>query len=484
MSKRILLIVILLLSAVAHTKAETIKVALGEWPPYSSEHLPHDGLLPLILTQAFAYSDIRIETEFMSWQDAYRQTLNGDFDVSPGWLKTTERATDMRFSQAISYIGLRLLHHRDLNLSWEQLEELFPLKLGVVPGYSYTPQLDQAIANKLFKTIAFESDLEAIKAIASKKIDIYPVDAMVASHLLNKLPEATREQIEFDEHTLNYNPIYLISSARQPSELIERFNKGLGKLKETGVYNKILANIELINKIGQLSFYTEDNAPINYQGKGGPAGIMVATIRAILSELGADTERARIEVLPWARAYKTIEKSKNAALFAVTKTEQRADLFKWVGPIYRSNIVLLGLKTRFNQKAALSDLIQLEVCAVIDDVGEQLWKLNQPPAAKLHLVSHHRQCATMLNLGRVDLWVTGKDTARWHLQNNHLNVDQFTEVYQLKEAFRYIAFSKDVDNEIIDSFQKTLNYLQLSGKLIEIIDEEIKKADQFARDTN
>ena len=99
----------------------------------------------------------------------------------------------------------------------------------------------------------------------------------------------------------------------------------------------------------------------------------------------------------------------------------------------------------------------------------------------LHLVSHHRQCANMLNLGRVDLWVSGKDTARWHLQNNQLDVNKFKDIHQLKEAFRYIAFSKDVDDEVIDSFQKTLNYLQLSGKLAELIKHELHRADQFAQ---
>jgi polar amino acid transport system substrate-binding protein len=178
-----------------------------------------------------------------------------------------------------------------------------------------------------------------------------------------------------------------------------------------------------------------------------------------------------------------LEKSENVALFAVTKTEQRASRFKWVGPIYRSNIILLGRKDKFQTIPDLTDLLKQDVCAVIDDVGEQLWKLYQPPKEKLHLVSHHKQCANMLNLGRVDLWVTGKDTARWHIQNNHLNIENFKEISQLKEAFRYIAFSQDVDDEIIDSFQKTLNYLQLSGKVVELINQELIKADQFATDT-
>ena len=481
MKPRILLVVCLLLSPLSYANPKTISVALGEWPPYASEQLPHGGLLPLIMKRAFAYSDIKLQVKFMSWQEAYDKTRLGHYDVSPGWLKTPERETQMHFSQAISYIDLRLLHHHDRNLSWENIEELYPLRLGIVPGYSYSEQLDTAIQSKRINTVEYQNDLAAINAILAKKIDIYPADAMVASYLLNKLPEQQRTQIAFDEHTLSNNPVYLIASKTASPELINIFNEGLEQLKQSGEYIKILSNLDLVNKIGQLNFYTEDNAPINYQSNDGPAGIMVAAIHAILGELGADTERAKIQVLPWARGYKTLERSNNVALFAMTKTDQRSQLFKWVGPIYRSNIVLLGLKEKFQDIPELSELLKLNTCAVIDDVGAQLWKLYQPMKENLHLVSHHRQCANMLNLGRVDLWVSGKDTARWHLQNNQLDVNKFKDIHQLKEAFRYIAFSKDVDDEVIDSFQKTLNYLQLSGKLAELIKHELHRADQFAQ---
>ena len=89
----------------------------------------------------------------------------------------------------------------------------------------------------------------------------------------------------------------------------------------------------------------------------------------------------------------------------------------------------------------------------------------------------------MLALDRVDLWSVGKDTSRWHLQNNNLDLSLFTEVSQLKESFRYIAFSKDIDDDIIASFQKSLSYLQLSGQLKKIISDELIKADVFAHKT-
>lgn len=479
----LLLLVIILFPLYSHASSSGIRIALGEWPPYASENLPHGGLLPLIIKRSLSDSGIKPSFFFMDWDTAYEKTLNGQYDISPGWLKTPEREKDMHFSKPMSYIDLRFLHSNKIEFSWDKIEELYHLKLGLVHGYSYGKKLDYSIHKKYFSSTYFDSDREALIGLANNEIDIYPSDAIVASYLLNNLPNTLQEKIRLDEQTLNNSPIFLIQSKQHSNKLLDQFNRNFAALKDRGGYAKILENFNIINKIGNLNFYTEDNAPTNYLGENGPTGIIVATINAMLSEIGADTERVKIEVLPWARAYKTLELKKNTVLFALTKTEQREDQFKWVGPIYRSNIILLGLKTRFPNPQTPSSLTQHKVCAVKNDVGEQLWKLYSKDESNLVLVSHPSQCAKMLALGRVDLWTTGKDTSRWHLQNNNLDLALFNEVSQLKESFRYIAFSKDVDDDVITSFQKSLNYLQLSGKLKKIITDELEKADIFAHKT-
>lgn len=477
------LLVILTLPSHSNSSISSIKIALGEWPPYASENLPHGGLLPLIIKRALSYSDIKPTFFFTHWDDAYEKTLSGQYDLSPGWLKTPERKKDMSFSKPLSYIDLRFFHSNKVDFSWDDIEDLYPLRLGLVQGYSYGKKLDLSIKNKHFSTSYFDNDREALIGLAKNEIDLYPADAIVASYLLNKLPQTLQEKIHLDEQTLNNSPIFLVQPKQQPNDLLNAFNRGLEVLKKNGEYAKILENFNVINKIGDIRFLTEDNAPTNYLGENGPAGIIVATITAILNEIGADTERAKIHVLPWARAYKSLEIKENTVLFALTKTEQRASKFKWVGPIYRTNIILLGLKERFPSPKKPSTLTHHKVCAVRNDVGEQLWQLYNKEKDNLILVSHPSQCAKMLALGRVDLWSVGEDTSRWHLQNNNLDPSLFSEVSQLKESFRYIAFSKDIDDDVITSFQKSLSYLQLSGELKKIIHDELKKADVFAHST-
>lgn len=473
-------IFLLTLSLNAFSSNSTVKVALGEWPPYTSESLPHGGLLPHILTRALSFSAITPQFHFMSWEDAYTKTMQGKYSLSPGWLITPERKRIMHFSEPMSYIDLRFVHSTKKNFSWEKLEDIQNLKIGIVLGYSYGKELDQLIVDGKIKTTDYLSEKEALTGLANDEIDIYAADAIVAEAIINQLPTALQKRLSIDEKTITQNPIFVISSRRTSSSLIQKFNEGLTRLKSQGEYKKILENFNIVNQIHALKFYTEDNAPLNYRGHKKAEGIMVEVVEAMLGNIGADIGKINIEILPWARAYLSLEQNTKTALFAVTKTKQRSEHFKWVGPIYRSNIILLGRTNMFTGTNALSTLTKHSVCSVKEDVSEKLWKDHMPDADKLFLVSHPKQCAKMLALGRVDLWATGQDTSRWQLQDIGSDPKNFIEVNQLKESHRYIAFSKDVDESIINAFQQSLNFLKLSGELNDVISKALKKADMFA----
>jgi polar amino acid transport system substrate-binding protein len=70
----------------------------------------------------------------------------------------------------------------------------------------------------------------------------------------------------------------------------------------------------------------------------------------MLTIAGAKKSRADIKIWPWARGYETALKEKNTVLFSTTRTEARENLFKWVGPIMPSRIVLVAKKTEHQAK--------------------------------------------------------------------------------------------------------------------------------------
>ena len=75
---------------------------------------------------------------------------------------------------------------------------------------------------------------------------------------------------------------------------------------------------------------SEELSPFNHTEDGKVTGFSSEIVLEICERVG---HAKTIQVMPWARAYKSILNEDNKVLFSTTRTANREDLFKWVGPI-------------------------------------------------------------------------------------------------------------------------------------------------------
>ena len=71
--------------------AETIRIAVGHFPPFLSESLPGQGTAAQLIREAFAIKGIEVVFVFLPWPRAFSETQNGQFDATAIWLKRPER---------------------------------------------------------------------------------------------------------------------------------------------------------------------------------------------------------------------------------------------------------------------------------------------------------------------------------------------------------------------------------------------------------
>lgn len=91
-----------------------------------------------------------------------------------------------------------------------------------------------------------------------------------------------------------------------------------------------------------LNFYTEEWIPFNYTNEAGTVdGFSTAIIRKIAQNIGT---KVVIEPQPWSRALRSVQVSENKVIYSIYRTPEREKLFKWVGPIYKVETVLWGLR--------------------------------------------------------------------------------------------------------------------------------------------
>ena len=86
MSKRkypsLISVLLITITLSSNTQAETVHIATGEYPPWTSTTLPHGGYINHIVASAFALSGIKVEFHYMSWKRALEATRLGQFNAT------------------------------------------------------------------------------------------------------------------------------------------------------------------------------------------------------------------------------------------------------------------------------------------------------------------------------------------------------------------------------------------------------------------
>ncbi|AZZ94226.1 transporter substrate-binding domain-containing protein [Hahella sp. KA22] len=210
-----------------------------------------------------------------------------------------------------------------------------------------------------------------------------------------------------------------------------------------------------------LRFITEESPPYNYTENGQLKGSSVDLLEAVLQIIGSKQTRKDIQVHPWARGYRMVLNEPNTMLFSTRRNPDREDLFRWVGPVATSPVVLMARKRRDFEVKQLSDLGDLSVVAVASDMGEQVLDAYHIPKDIRQTVSHPDIAARMLIFRRIHMWSYGQRTALWLLKQQGAKVEDYEPVWSFGSAGDlYFAFHKDTPEETIQLFQHVLDQLK------------------------
>lgn len=224
--------------------------------------------------------------------------------------------------------------------------------------------------------------------------------------------------------------------------------------------------------VDDLIFITEDYPPLNFERDGKRLGIAVDVLEEMLGYAGSTKTRADIKVWPWARGYETALKEKNTVLFSTTRTEAREHLFKWIGPIMPSRIVLVAKKERDIRLKSIDDLNKssYKIGVVREDIGGQLLANMGVSKARTVQANSGVSVAKMLHADRVDLWAYGAPVIMWNLKELGYPSDAYEEVFTLTESQQYYyAVNKDTDDRVVEKLQSALEQVKAKGRFNAII---------------
>lgn len=223
----------------AFGKKSSIRIVANEWPPYTSSHIDKGGLVIELVTAAMAEEGIQVSFSILPWARAMASVESTNADVIAAW-DSAERREKFNYSE--SFLVNRMVFVKRLNeedIRWQTLEDLEPYTFVLMRGAVNEEQFDQATTLK--KNYVTEEET-ALTMVARGRVDMTVRDQGMVEYLIKTKPEQFAGKLSFVAKELSNSPLHLIVSKQHPkgAEILQRFNRGITKIKANGRYQQLL----------------------------------------------------------------------------------------------------------------------------------------------------------------------------------------------------------------------------------------------------
>lgn len=235
MKKLMILLLCTLLSGPA-LAAEQEKVLLTslDWPPYTGADLKDQGASVAVAKAAFAAMGYELVVEFYPWRRAVQLAKNNPrYDGYFPEYYDQDYEADFIFSEAMGSGPLGFAERKDKPITWNSLDDLRDISIGVVSDYVNTAEFDARMNDGRLKTSAAGSDLINLQKLSGGRIDLAVIDQHVLNYLLNTAPELKpiRDKIQFNGRLLEDKKLYIcFKRGPRGEKLAEIFKQGLARI--------------------------------------------------------------------------------------------------------------------------------------------------------------------------------------------------------------------------------------------------------------
>ncbi|MBU6953843.1 ABC transporter substrate-binding protein [Hahella sp. HN01] len=211
-----------------------------------------------------------------------------------------------------------------------------------------------------------------------------------------------------------------------------------------------------------LDVYISEYPPFCYTENGVAKGMAVETVEEIMRTVG---EAYPIQSTPWKRGLYYLANRPNAALFTVTRTEQRESLYKWVGPVAISNLVFFAAKDSNVQINNMDDARAVSRIGTVQGYSAEKLLQRQGFANLVSSPGSEQFNPGNLVRGYLDLWVTVDVVGVFTARLQGIDPGLMKIVYVIQEQPKYIAFSKEVPDSVIQTWQDALDEMKRDGRM-------------------
>ena len=236
---RVALCFLLVFMNVQVTLARDVVLASDPWQPHYGPDLVNQGYVVEVAREAFSRAGHNLKVEFVPWGRAYKLARKGVYDGLLGAFLTQERTEIFEYSQSIGQSRITIFWNKEDKFEFSRLSELKGLKIGVVKGYHYFDEFNQA--NYLIKMETYHS-AENVDLLLKDRIDMLIGSQEVVEYVLrSRFPDSINKLTSL-KVPLKVNELYIpiSKSVADHSQLVAEFNQALAEMKLDGTYAEIV----------------------------------------------------------------------------------------------------------------------------------------------------------------------------------------------------------------------------------------------------
>lgn len=193
---RVLTVLFFFLASVSLKAQETVRFAIGEWPPFHGKSLPQNGQLTDLIVSLIESAGYNVEIVWLPWKRAYHQVENGTYHVTGVWSFNATRCEQFNCSEPLLQMRNRLFARKSDRITIATFADLKPYTIGLTIGYTY-PDLRQAGVEYELNLTEARSDLLNMRKLMVGNIDLFMANVDVGTYLIeNHFTVAEARKIE------------------------------------------------------------------------------------------------------------------------------------------------------------------------------------------------------------------------------------------------------------------------------------------------
>jgi len=210
---------------------KVMRLASLEWLPYVGAMLDREGWSGHMASMAARPGGYQVQIDYFPWTRAVQLGMRdaqyaGYF---PAYY-TEERARQCHFSLPIGSSTVGLAYLKGTPPDWNTLQDLAPLKIAVVAGFSNGPAFDTLVREGKLNIDASPNDMLNLRKLLASRVDAVVIDRLVMRYLLLSDPGLARERERLAFHDKPLAELLLhVCFQRTPQgrEMQQAFNRTL-----------------------------------------------------------------------------------------------------------------------------------------------------------------------------------------------------------------------------------------------------------------